>query len=58
MVAARELQRENHAVTVFEQSERSGGVWVYSDEVEAEDLTGWILRPANRSYSAVYYTDR
>lgn len=40
LVAARELQKENHRVTVFEQSDRCGGVWIYTDDIESEDLTG------------------
>ena len=39
-MAARELLKERHRVTVFEQSDRCGGVWVYTDEKEQEDLTG------------------
>ena len=42
LVAARELQKERHKVTVFEQGDRCGGVWVYTDETEHEDLTGAI----------------
>ena len=39
LVAARELRREGHQVTVFEQADQVGGVWVYTDEVE-DDPTG------------------
>ena len=40
LVAARELIREGHHVTVFEMGSGTGGVWVYTDEVEAPDLLG------------------
>ena len=38
LVAARELMRHGHRVTVFEQSQRVGGVWVYAPETEADPL--------------------
>ena len=34
LVAARELLREGHSPTIFEQGSRPGGVWVYTDDVE------------------------
>ncbi|CAL8462038.1 g1569 [Coccomyxa elongata] len=34
LVTARELLREGHRPTVFEQGTRVGGVWVYTDKVE------------------------
>ncbi|XP_076932604.1 flavin-containing monooxygenase FMO GS-OX5-like [Bidens hawaiensis] len=34
LVAARELLRENHQVTVFEKLDQVGGTWVYDDRVE------------------------
>ncbi|KAL0040645.1 hypothetical protein WJX79_000450 [Trebouxia sp. C0005] len=40
LVAARELVLEGHRVTVFEKGSSTGGVWVYTDEVEAPDLLG------------------
>ncbi len=40
LVAARELVFEGHHVTVFEKGSSTGGVWVYTDEVEAPDLLG------------------
>ena len=40
LVAARELVREGHKVTVFEKGSCTGGVWVYTDEVESQDLLG------------------
>lgn len=39
LVTARELTAEGHDVVVFEQSSSLGGIWNYSDEVEA-DLLG------------------
>ena len=38
LVAARELLREGHRVSVFEKSPIVGGVWVYTDEVEDDPL--------------------
>ena len=40
LVATRELRREGHNVTALEQSDQAGGVWVYSEDIEAEDLLG------------------
>lgn len=40
LVAARELVNEGHKVTVFEKGSCTGGVWVYTDEVENPDLLG------------------
>lgn len=40
LVAARELVSEGHTVTVFEKGSGTGGVWVYTDEVESPDLLG------------------
>lgn len=40
LVAARELVREGHTVTVFEKGSQSGGVWLYTDDVESPDLLG------------------
>lgn len=40
LVAARELMREGHKVTVFEKGSDSGGVWVYTDATESPDLLG------------------
>ena len=38
LVAARELLRAHHEVTVFEQSATVGGVWVYQRESESDPL--------------------
>ena len=38
LVAARELLREGHQVTVFEKGSTVGGVWVYTDDVENDPL--------------------
>ncbi|KAJ9550177.1 hypothetical protein OSB04_014222 [Centaurea solstitialis] len=40
LLAARELLRENHRVTVFEKSDRLGGTWVYDPRTEADDGLG------------------
>ena len=40
LVAARELAREGHQPTVFEQGCRPGGVWVYTDAVEEAAMPG------------------
>ena len=40
LVAARELSCEGHKVTVFEKGSCTGGVWVYTDDVESPDLLG------------------
>ena len=39
-MAARELQREGHRVTVIEQGSQVGGIWMYSDDIETDDLLG------------------
>ncbi|KAK7283909.1 hypothetical protein RIF29_13658 [Crotalaria pallida] len=39
LVAARELQRQNHNVVVFEQNSRIGGAWVYNPETESDPLS-------------------
>lgn len=38
LVAARELQREGHAVHVFEQMHDVGGVWLPDENVESDML--------------------
>jgi len=40
MAAARELQREGHAVTVMEQSADVGGQWLYDPGTDGEDPLG------------------
>ena len=40
LAAARELVSEGHKVTVFEKGSGTGGVWVYTDQVESPDLLG------------------
>lgn len=38
MAAAREMLKEGHSVTVFEQGSQVGGVWVYDEETEDDPL--------------------
>ncbi len=38
LVTARELQRAGHEVSVFEQADCIGGIWVYTPQVEADPL--------------------
>ncbi len=40
LVTARELRREGHSVTVYEQSANVGGIWDFHEECEDEDLLG------------------
>lgn len=47
LVATRELLREDHKVTVFEQNINVGGIWDYQEECETEDLLG---RDPNRRH--------
>lgn len=45
LVAIRELRKYGHEVVAFEQSSQIGGVWVYSDDIETEDLLGKLCWP-------------
>ncbi|KAL5748516.1 hypothetical protein ACOSP7_025558 [Xanthoceras sorbifolium] len=38
LVAARELRREGHVVVVFEKEDKVGGTWVYTEEVDSDQL--------------------
>ena len=38
LVSAREVLREGHSVTVFEQNKEVGGVWAYTDDFEEDKL--------------------
>lgn len=40
LVTTRELLREGHQVTTFEQNDNVGGIWDYQEECETEDLLG------------------
>lgn len=39
LVAARELQRENHDVVIFEKSTQIGGTWVYTPKTETGPMS-------------------
>jgi len=52
LAAARELLREGHTPRIFEQARSAGGVWVYSDAVDA-DLLG-SADPNARAHSSMY----
>ena len=51
LVTAHELLRAGHAVTVFEQSDRVGGLWVYEEEVETDPLG---QMPERRIHGSLY----
>ena len=51
LATAHELLQAGHEVSVFEQSNRIGGIWAYSEEVE-DDLLG--RNPRQRIHSSLY----
>ena len=51
LATAHELLKAGHEVSVFEQSNRIGGIWAYSEEVE-DDLLG--RNPRQRIHSSLY----
>ena len=51
LVTAHELRTAGHGVTVFEQSERVGGLWNYTDAVEDDSLG---QRPSRRIHGSLY----
>ena len=51
LVCAREMVREGHLVTLFEQSDRAGGIWVYDEETEDDPLG---QTPSRRVHSSLY----
>ena len=51
LVTARELSRSGHDVTVFEQSARVGGVWVF-EPIPEDDSMG--LNPSKAVFSSMY----
>ena len=51
LAAAKELLREGHSVVVFEQARGEGGVWVYSDAVDADPLGS--DDPTQRAHSSM-----
>ncbi len=57
LAAIRELLREGHHVTAFEQNDNVGGIWDYQEECETEDLLG---RNPNRRHvhSSMYVTNQ
>ena len=40
LVTARELLREGHQVTVFEQNDTIGGIWNYQEDCETDCMLG------------------
>ena len=54
-MAARELKREGHRVAVFEQGSQVGGIWVYSDDIETDDLLGTLDAPTHASASCTLH---
>jgi cation diffusion facilitator CzcD-associated flavoprotein CzcO len=52
LATAKELIREGHKVTVFEQAMRVGGLWVYDPEVDS-DLLG-VEPHRKRVHSSMY----
>ncbi|XP_031502630.1 flavin-containing monooxygenase FMO GS-OX-like 4 [Nymphaea colorata] len=53
LVAAREMRREGHSVIVYERSHALGGNWVYTPEVESDDLLG--LNPKRKVVHSSLY---
>ena len=53
LVTARELKKEGHNVTVFEQAAKLGGTWVYSEHMEADDVLG-LKEERRRAHSSLY----
>ena len=51
LVTAHELRCAGHAVTLFEQSNRVGGLWSYQEEVETDPLG---QRPERRIHGSLY----
>ncbi|KAK9908844.1 hypothetical protein WJX75_003644 [Coccomyxa subellipsoidea] len=55
LVTARELIREGHRTTIFEQGSRLGGVWVYTDKVEeSHGQPGGEIVAEERVHSSMY----
>ncbi|GLJ12945.1 hypothetical protein SUGI_0201290 [Cryptomeria japonica] len=52
LIAARELSREGHSVTVYEQNHDVGGIWLYDPRVENDDPLG--LNPHRKVHSSLY----
>ncbi|XP_057839100.2 flavin-containing monooxygenase FMO GS-OX-like 9 [Cryptomeria japonica] len=52
LIAARELSREEHSVTVYEQKHDVGGNWLYDPKVEDDDPLG--LNPHRKVHSSIY----
>jgi aliphatic glucosinolate S-oxygenase len=52
LVAARELIREGHSVTVFEQGNQIGGVWVLENTAEQPPLD--MSEEMNQVHSSMY----
>lgn len=60
LVTTRELLREGHRVTIFEQNDNVGGIWDYQKEYETEDLLGRDPQRhhVHSSMSVMLYTTR
>lgn len=52
LVTARELLRQGHLVTVYEQTPQPGGVWVYTDAIDS-DVLG-VDAHRSRVHSSMY----
>ncbi|KAK4557925.1 hypothetical protein RGQ29_007602 [Quercus rubra] len=56
LVTARELRREGHSVVVFERGDQVGGLWVYTPNVESDQIG---LDPTRTTvHSSVYHSLR
>jgi thioredoxin reductase len=56
LAAARELRREDHAVTVMEQSDDVGGQWLYDPRTDSDNLLG--AKALVKVHSSMYASAR